>query len=279
MSDKRIKKGSVSEGGDSKDFDKKNRSDIPFSDNKTTVDDAEVAKFSAIAQEWWDRNGKFKTLHDINPLRLKFITQNIFYCFGIDRFTSDIKILDIGCGGGLVSIPLAKMGADVVGLDASAKNIEVAKQYIKDSGLQKTLQNLRYENNTVEKLSKSEQFDVILALEVVEHVADVEFFLQKVVSHLKEGGILIISTINRTLKALALAKVGAEYILRWLPTGTHNWRAFVKPSELKGFLKYNGAKLKLTGSTGMKYNLFKCSWYLDEKDLDVNYLMCFQKSG
>lgn len=272
MSDKNLHK--------EKDNTRKLSDQKNLSDTKTTIDDSEVAKFSAIAKEWWNRNGKFKTLHDINPIRLKFVTQNIFNHFGIENFTSDIKILDIGCGGGLVSVPLAKMGASVVGLDASAQNIKIAKQYIMDSGLEGILKNLRYEHSTIEDFAtKSKQFDVILALEVIEHVADIEFFLQNIASQLKEGGILIISTINRTLKALALAKIGAEYILRWLPAGTHNWKAFVKPSELHKLLTTNNHyNMQFVSSTGMKYNILKRSWYLDEKDLDVNYLICFRKA-
>lgn len=247
----------------------------------STALEHEVEKFSAIAKEWWSRNGKFKTLHDINPLRLKFITQNIFSAFKLTSLSKDVNILDIGCGGGLVSVPLAKMGAEVLGIDASSRNIEVAKQHLKNVGLEKSLvKNLSYKCSTIENLSVPAKFDVILALEVIEHVSDVQLFVEQALKRLKPNGLFIVSTINRTFKALMLAKIGAEYVLRWLPLGTHSWSKFVKPSELEQMVERcfsnTGYDTEIFSSTGMKYNLFQNTWYLDKSCLDVNYFMCFK---
>ena len=235
-----------------------------------TFSEEEVAKFSVIADEWWDRDGKFKMLHTINPLRLRFITQSIYKHLGIDKF-DDIKILDIGCGGGLVSIPLAKMGALVEGVDASKENVNVASAYAK----KQKIDNVKFENGLIEDLAINKQFDVILALEVIEHVNDKQLFLTELQKRLKPGGIIILSTINRTLKSMLTAKVAAEYILGWLPIGTHSWNEFVKPDEIKSALSKD---LECKEVVGMKYNMVQKKWYLDQKDTAVNYFLVIRKS-
>ena len=206
--------------------------------HQTTVDDAEIEKFSKMAAEWWDPFGKFKPLHKFNPVRIDLIRDRIMAHFRLERSTqkplSGLRLLDIGCGGGLVAEPMTRLGAAVVGLDAAEKNVKTAATHAAETGL-----DIDYRHGTVEELHAAGEppFDVVLNLEVVEHVADVPLFLQTSANMVKPGGLMVIATINRTLKALATAKIGAEYILRWLPRGTHDPRKFVKPAEVRKALE------------------------------------------
>ncbi|MHA1559468.1 MAG: bifunctional 2-polyprenyl-6-hydroxyphenol methylase/3-demethylubiquinol 3-O-methyltransferase UbiG [Alphaproteobacteria bacterium] len=237
----------------------------------STVDEAEVSRFTAMAGEWWDPKGKFRPLHQINPLRLTFIRDEICRRFGRSpkstQTMAGLRILDIGCGGGLLSEPLARLGGDVIGADASATNIEVAKLHADQSGLA-----IDYRATTAEALAASgEHFDVVLALEIVEHVPDMPAFVEICAGMLRPGGVMVVSTINRTAKAFALAIVGAEYILRWLPRGTHQWQKFVTPSELRA--AYAKAELTPGKSAGMIFNPLQGQWKLSDTDIDVNYLL------
>ncbi len=230
----------------------------------STIDPQEVEKFSRIADEWWSETGKFKPLHKFNPIRINFIRSEIEKYFAIN---SELKILDVGCGGGLIAEPFAKMGAAVTAVDASEKNIAVAKIHAQKSGLK-----IDYRVAAAEELT--EQFDVVFALEIIEHVADVENFIASLAKLVKPNGLLFVATMNRTLKSLALAKIAAEYILRWLPRGTHDWKKFVKPSELNGLTcRYN---LELKNLVGFNYNLLNDEWK-KTKNLDVNYAAVFCK--
>jgi 2-polyprenyl-6-hydroxyphenyl methylase/3-demethylubiquinone-9 3-methyltransferase len=240
----------------------------------TTALADEVAKFSAIADEWWDPSGKFKPLHKFNPERIRFVRDRVAQHFGRDlsqdKPFAGLKLVDIGCGGGLISEPMARLGFEVTGLDAAEKNVRVAQLHASRSELK-----IDYRHTTPEQLSPgTERFDVVLALEVVEHVADVDVFLNAAAQLVAPGGALIAATLNRTLKALALAKVGAEYVLRWLPAGTHDWRKFVKPSELATGLRNGG--LSVQELKGLAYDLFRDKWVLGD-DLDVNYMMLATK--
>ena len=234
----------------------------------STIDQNEVEKFSRIADEWWDENGKFKPLHKFNPIRISYIRQKIEEKFSLN---SDLKILDIGCGGGLVSEPFARMGADVSAIDASEKNIAVAKIHAEKSELK-----INYRNCAAEDLAQENQkFDVVLALEIIEHVADVESFVKSCAQLVKPNGLLFVATLNRTVKSLALAKIAVEYVLRWLPAGTHDWKKFLKPHEINSSAqKYD---LELKEISGFSYNLLNDSWKLNSRDLDVNYMMVFVK--
>ncbi|MSP33523.1 MAG: bifunctional 2-polyprenyl-6-hydroxyphenol methylase/3-demethylubiquinol 3-O-methyltransferase UbiG [Rickettsiales bacterium] len=238
----------------------------------STIDEAEVKKFSDIADEWWSETGKFKPLHKFNPIRISYIRQKIVAHFLRDEKSTTalngLKIIDIGCGGGLISEPFARMGADVTAIDASEKNIAVAKIHAEKSGL-------KIDYRAAEANQINEKFDVVFALEIIEHVADVAQFVEDCASLLKDDGILFIATLNRTVKSFALAKVGAEYILRWLPIGTHDWKKFLKPSEIANFA--NGCGLDLQGLSGFSYNILKDEWKIDAKDLDVNYIATFLK--
>jgi len=230
----------------------------------------EVAKFSAIADEWWDPQGKFKPLHKFNPERIRYVRDAMAAHFARDLVAptpfTGLSLLDIGCGGGLIAEPLARLGFSVTGIDASEKNIGVARLHAAKSGL-----DISYDCKTPEQLLDiSERFDVVLALEVVEHVADVDVFLRAAGSLVGPGGALIAATLNRTLKSLAMAKIGAEYVLRWLPVGTHDWRKFVKPSELAAGLR--GAGLTVADLKGMSYDVLRDRWGVSG-DIDVNYLM------
>lgn len=235
-----------------------------------TVDAAEVARFSAMAREWWDPTGKFKPLHKFNPVRLSYIKQEVCRQFARDPNATDafkgLRILDIGCGGGLLSEPMARLGANVVGADASETNIEIAKLHMEESGLR-----IDYRAETAEALAEAgETFDVVLNMEVVEHVADVPLFLDATSRMVRPGGLMFVATINRTLKAYALAIVGAEYVLRWLPKGTHSYDKLVKPSEIEAPL--NAAGLEIIDRNGVTYNPLSDRWDRS-RDMDVNYML------
>jgi 2-polyprenyl-6-hydroxyphenyl methylase/3-demethylubiquinone-9 3-methyltransferase len=240
----------------------------------STVDATEVARFSAMAAEWWDPRGKMGMLHRFNPVRLAFIKEAACRQFGRDGKRLDalagLRILDIGCGAGILSEPLARMGAKVVGADPSAANIAAAKLHAEQAGLA-----IDYRATAVAALADAgERFEAVLAMEVVEHVADLSLFIQQCAEMVKPGGIIIVATINRTLKSFALAIVGAEYVLRWLPRGTHQWEKFVTPDELAAALEFSG--LTIIDETGVIYNFLADRWQI-ASDMDVNYMMTAQK--
>lgn len=240
----------------------------------TTIDPAEVERFSRMAQEWWNPNGKFKPLHKFNPVRLGYIRDQVAAQFGRDPHAAKpfegLRFLDIGCGGGLLCEPMSRLGAEIVGADASAMNIEVAKLHAAESGL-----TIDYRAETAEALAdQGERFDVILNMEVVEHVADIDLFISKCSEMLKPGGIMFVATINRTLKAWGLAIIGAEYVLRWLPKGTHDFRKLVRPEELEGSLTSKGLFIK--DRTGVTYNPLMDRWQRS-RDMDVNYMVLAEK--
>ncbi len=239
----------------------------------TSVNKKEIDKFSKMANEWWDPEGKFKPLHKFNPTRIKYIKENIINNFKLKnklRPLSGINILDIGCGGGLLSEPMSRMGANVTGIDASNKNIKIAKLHSKKSKLK-----INYLCSSPEKLKITKKFDVILNMEIVEHVEDIDFFLKSCSKLLKKNGLMFVATINKTLKSYIFAIVGAEYILRWLPIGTHEWEKFVKPEDLKKILmKYD---LSLNKLEGMNFNIIKDEWNIS-RDLSVNYIAKFIKN-
>ena len=238
-----------------------------------TINKKEIEKFSKIAEEWWNPEGKFKPLHKFNPIRISYIKENIIETFKLSYNKTplkDIKILDIGCGGGLLSEPMCRLGAKVTGIDASDKNIKVAKLHSKKSNLQ-----IDYFCSSPEKFNAKEKFDVILNMEIVEHVDDVNFFLRSCSKLLKKNGIMFVATLNRTLKSYIFAIVGAEYILRWLPIGTHEWEKFLTPKELISILKKND--LRLDKVDGMSFNLIKNKWSVSN-DKTVNYITKFIKN-
>ena len=237
---------------------------------RTTIDQAEIDRFASIAAEWWSPTGKFKPLHKFNPVRLAYIRDHVAARFGRDpqsaRPLDGLRFLDIGCGGGLLCEPMARLGATVVGVDPAERNIEVARLHAAQSGLE-----IDYRATTAEALAEAgERFDVVLAMEVVEHVADVELFLSRTAEMVKPGGLMFVATINRTLKALGLAIVGAEYILRWLPRGTHQFDKLVRPQEIEGPLAAAG--LIVTDRTGVTYNPLADRWG-KSPDMDVNYML------
>jgi 2-polyprenyl-6-hydroxyphenyl methylase/3-demethylubiquinone-9 3-methyltransferase len=241
---------------------------------RSTIDVQEVERFSALAAEWWNPNGKFRPLHKFNPIRLAYIRDHIAERFGRDPRSSrpleGLRILDIGCGGGLLCEPLARLGADVIGADASETNIEVAKLHAAESKVK-----VDYRATTAEALAEAgETFDVILNMEVVEHVSDVGLFLGACSEMVKPGGIMFVATINRTLKALALAIVGAEYVLRWLPRGTHQFGKLVRPEELEKAL--TASRMTIVDRIGVIYNPIADRWQ-KSKDLDVNYMVLAEK--
>ena len=239
----------------------------------TSVNKKEIDKFSKMANEWWDPEGKFKPLHKFNPTRIKYIKENIINNFKLkNKFKplSGINILDIGCGGGLLSEPMSRMGANVTGIDASDKNIKIAKLHSKKNKLK-----INYLCSSPEKLKITKKFDVILNMEIVEHVEDIDFFLKSCSKLLKKNGLMFVATINKTLKSYIFAIVGAEYVLRWLPIGTHEWEKFVKPEDLKKILtKYD---LSLNKLEGMNFNIIKDEWSIS-RDLSVNYIAKFIKN-
>ena len=238
--------------------------------NTTTIDPAEVAKFEAMAAEWWDTQGKFKPLHMLNPCRLDYITGQIAAEFDRDltkpKPFAGLRLLDIGCGGGLLSEPMARLGAEVVGADAAAGNIPVARVHAEQSGL-----DIDYRHTTAEDMAAAgEQFDAVLNMEVVEHVADPLAYLTACRELLKPGGLMVCSTINRNPKSYAMAIVGAEVIMRWLPRGTHEWHKFITPDELYDLLQNAG--LDPVDRKGMVFNPVLWRWSLSERDLSVNYV-------
>jgi 2-polyprenyl-6-hydroxyphenyl methylase/3-demethylubiquinone-9 3-methyltransferase len=242
---------------------------------ETTVDAAEVAKFEAMAAEWWNPNGKFKPLHQMNPCRLDYIARQIAAEFDRDLTVSSpfagLRILDIGCGGGLLSEPMARLGATVVGADAAPRNIPVAQVHAEQSGLK-----IDYRHTTAEALAAAgEQFDVVLNMEVVEHVSDPLAYLTACRDLLKPGGLMVCSTLNRNAKSFMMAIVGAEWVMRWLPKGTHEWQKFITPDELFDLIRRAG--LDPLDRKGMVFNPVAWSWSLSDRDLSVNYVTASRK--
>jgi 2-polyprenyl-6-hydroxyphenyl methylase / 3-demethylubiquinone-9 3-methyltransferase len=251
--------------------------EMPASSNRNrTVDPIEVERFSRLAADWWDPRGPMAMLHKFNPVRLTYIRDQAASHFVRDPKSigclSGLRVLDIGCGGGVLSEPLARLGAAVVGADPAAENIEIAKRHALKTDLR-----IDYRSTTAESLADAgERFDVVLAMEVVEHVADVPLFVQRCADMVKPGGMMVTATINRTMKSFALAIVGAEYVLRWLPRGTHRYDKFVTPSELESALRHGG--LGVSDRRGVIYNVFADAWRLSS-DMDVNYMMVAKKAG
>ena len=233
----------------------------------SSVNKKEIEKFSKMAAEWWDPEGKFKPLHKFNPIRIKYIKDNIIYSFKLksrQKPLQKINILDIGCGGGLLSEPMARLGANVTGIDASDKNIKIAKLHAKKNKL-----NINYFCSSPEKLKTKKKFDVILNMEIIEHVEDINFFIKSCSKLLKKNGLMFVATLNKTLKSYVFAIIGAEYVLRWLPIGTHDWEKFVKPEDLKNILSKNN--LKIEKIDGMNFDIFKDEWNIS-KDTSINYI-------
>ena len=239
-----------------------------------TINKKEIEKFSQIAEEWWDPDGKFKPLHKFNPIRISYIKNNIISSFKLNASDNKplkkVKILDVGCGGGLLSEPMCRLGGEVVGIDASSNNINVAELHAKKNNL-----NITYLCTSPENLNTKDKFDVILNMEIIEHVENVNFFLESCSKLLKKNGIMFVATLNKTLKSYLFAIVGAEYILRWLPIGTHEWEKFIKPTDLTNLLKrYN---FSLDSLDGMKFNIIKDEWKLSS-DKSINYIGKFIKN-
>ena len=246
-------------------------------DAGSSIDAGEVAKFQAMAAEWWNPTGKFKPLHMLNPLRLDYIAGQIAAEFGRDRKSlhpfEGLRLLDIGCGGGLVAEPMARLGAEVTGADAAAENIEVARVHAAQSDL-----SIDYRATTAEAiLAEGTRFDVVLALEIVEHVADPQEFITTCARLLRPGGVLIASTLNRTPQSFAAAIVGAEWIMRWLPRGTHDWSRFITPDELA--VMAGGAGLSVLDRRGMVFNPLSFGWSLSDRDLSVNYILTARREA
>ena len=238
----------------------------------STINKKEIEKFSRIAEEWWDPTGKFKPLHKFNPIRISYIKEKIINSFKLknsDKPLQKIRLLDIGCGGGLLSEPMSRLGAEVTGIDASEKNIQVAKLHAKKNNLK-----INYLTASPEDLKIDRKFDVILNMEIIEHVEDVDIFLKSCSSLLKKEGIMFVATINKTLKSYLFAIIGAEYILRWLPIGTHEWDKFIDPNDLiKISKKYN---LQLQNLDGMKFNIITDKWSISSGK-SINYIGKFNK--
>ena len=238
-----------------------------------TINKKEIEKFSRMAEEWWNPQGKFKPLHKFNPVRIKYIKENIIKSMNIRKKLqplSKIKILDIGCGGGLLSEPMSRLGAEVTGIDASSKNISIAKIHAKKNNLK-----IKYICTSPEKLKSSKKFDVILNMEIIEHVENVNFFLKSCSKHLRKNGLMFVATLNKTLKSYVFAIIGAEYILRWLPIGTHEWEKFVEPKDLVSSLKK--INFSLENLDGVKFDILRDKWKLSN-DKSVNYIAKFVKN-
>ena len=237
-----------------------------------TINKEEIEKFSNLAEEWWDPNGKFKPLHKFNPIRIEYIKNHLVKEFNIknkNKPLSKLEILDIGCGGGLLTEPMHRLGGKLTGVDASKKNINIAKIHAKKKKLK-----INYICSSPEKLKSSKKYDVILNMEIVEHVRDLNFFIKSSSHLLKKNGVMFIATINKTLKSYLLAIIGAEYILNWLPVGTHDWFKFVEPQKLEKLCNKNN--LQLSEIKGLKYNIIMDKWGLSE-DTSVNYISKFKK--
>lgn len=237
----------------------------------STVDEGEIERFSRIADEWWDPNGKFAPLHRLNPTRLGYIRDRAAGHWQRDPLSGSplqgLSLLDIGCGGGLLCEPMARLGAAVTGIDAAQRNIATARLHAEGQGLA-----IDYRETTAEALAaEGRQFDIVLALEIIEHVADVDLFLRSCGHLTKPGGLVFLSTLNRTAKAWALAIAGAEYLLRWLPRGTHDWKKFLKPSEVVRGLRSGGVETQEI--VGVVYSPLSRAWSLNKRDLDVNYML------
>ena len=245
-------------------------------DHDASIDESEIARFEEVAAEWWDSNGQFRPLHRMNPTRVGYIRDTLCRHFG--RTAGDpkpfdgLKIADVGCGGGLLCEPMARLGAQVTGVDAGEEAVSIARLHAEQLGLK-----IDYRQATAEALAADgAQFDAVLALEIVEHVADVDAFLAAVAALVRPGGALIMSTLNRTPKSFGLAIVGAEYLLRWVPRGTHDWRKFVRPSELAAGLRRQ--RIEIDEVRGMVFNPLSGAWSLSERDLEVNYLLAGHKA-
>jgi 2-polyprenyl-6-hydroxyphenyl methylase/3-demethylubiquinone-9 3-methyltransferase len=233
----------------------------------SSVNKKEIEKFSKMADEWWDPSGKFKPLHKFNPIRIQYIKENIIGNFKLKnkkKPLDKINILDIGCGGGLLSEPMTRLGANITGIDASSKNINIAKHHAKKNKLK-----INYICSSPEKLKIKKKFDVILNMEIVEHVDDINFFINSCSKLLKKNGLMFVATLNKTLKSYMFAIIGAEYVLRWLPIGTHDWEKFVKPEDLRNILSKNN--LKLEKLDGMNFNIIKDEWSVSS-DTSINYI-------
>ena len=233
-----------------------------------SVNKKEIEKFSKMAAEWWDPSGKFKPLHKFNPIRIRYIKENIINSFKLrskKKPLDKINILDIGCGGGLLSEPMTRLGANVTGIDASSKNINIAKLHAKKNKLK-----INYLCSSPEKLKIQKKFDVILNMEIIEHVEDINFFINSCSKLLKKNGLMFVATLNKTLKSYLFAIIGAEYVLRWLPIGTHDWEKFVKPEDLKKILNKNN--LKLEKLDGMNFNIINNEWSVSP-DTSINYIV------
>jgi 2-polyprenyl-6-hydroxyphenyl methylase/3-demethylubiquinone-9 3-methyltransferase len=242
----------------------------------TTINDAEVGKFVRMADEWWDPNGKFKPLHKFNPQRLKYIRDHAISHFGRDgsvrRPLEGLRILDIGCGGGLLSEPMSRLGATVVGIDPAAENVRVAEVHARASGLA-----IDYRATTSEALAAAgETFDIVLNMEVIEHVDNVPLYMKSCADLVKPGGLMVVATINRTPRAFALAIVGAEYVLRWLPRGTHDFSKFLTPEEVRVLIERNG--VRVIDRTGVVYNPLRDEWR-QSADMGVNYMLLAAKAA
>ncbi len=240
----------------------------------TTINKEEIQKFSRLSEEWWDVNGKFKPLHMFNPIRIEYITNKIKTHFKLrtdkSNYLEGLSILDIGCGGGLISEPMARLGAKVTGIDASEKNINIAKLHSKKNGLK-----INYLNASPENLEHIEKFDIILNLEIVEHVNNVNLYIKSCYKLLKKNGLMFTATLNRSFISYIKAIIGAEYILRWLPIGTHDWNKFIKPEELEKFL--SDEKFTTLDVKGLKFNPFLKKWK-KTNDLSVNYIISSLKN-
>ena len=242
----------------------------------SSVDPREVERFARMAATWWDPRGAMAPLHKLNPVRLAYVRDRAAEQFGRDPkllgCLKGLRVLDIGCGGGLLAEPLARLGADMVGIDPAAENVEIARAHAAETGV-----TVDYRATLAETLAEArERFDVVLAMEVIEHVVDVPSFVATCASMVKPGGLLMMATLNRTLKSFALAIVGAEYILRWLPRGTHQWDKFVKPEELETAIE--AANLRVIGERGVIYNPLADRWQLSS-DMDVNYMLAAMRDG